>query len=700
MSKQLVQNLKTGKVEMRNVPSPACGRGEVLVATRASLISAGTERMLMDFAGKSLVGKAKERPDLAKKVVAKMRRDGVAGTLKGVFLRLDEPMPLGYSAAGEVVAVGADLAAEFEVGDRVAVAGAGLANHAEFNAVPRNLAVKIPDGLGYEEACYATLGAIALHGVRNAGVTLGDRVLVVGLGLVGQLAAQLCAAAGARVAGLDFNPGRMELAKKGGAQWVGTPDAIATAWQDFTGGRGFDSIILCAATDSDVPLEQAAEWARDRANVVLVGKVGTRFPYAAYMKKELNIRVSRSYGPGRYDPAYEQQGMSYPAGFVPHTERDNLAEVVRLAAAGLVKPRLLTSHTFAFGQALKGYDLIRSGKPSLGVVLAYPEDTGAEPTLKFKAAVKPHKGRVGVSFVGTGGFVRSVILPALAGIRGWSLQGVVSKGGLSAAHVAEKYRAAFAGTELDAVWVDAATQAVFIGTRHNAHAAQAVAALKAGKHVWVEKPLALTARDVDAVEKAHAKAGTVLMVGFNRRFSPALVPLKKQLEKVGGPKQILIRVNAGRLEGDSWQNGKEGGGRLLGEAVHFTDLAYWLAGAAPDEVVVTRGDGQDNYTITLNFVDGSLATIVYSSEGDPASSKERVEVMAGGVSAVMDNYRRTTWSENGKTKTLYRQSLMSGQQKGHAQALAAWLAAIKGDGSAPIAPDEIFTSSRLLLADE
>ncbi|MCP5404692.1 MAG: bi-domain-containing oxidoreductase [Pseudomonadaceae bacterium] len=695
MPKQIIQNLKSGKVEMVEVPTPACGAGEVVVATRASLISAGTERMMMDFAGKSLVGKAKERPDLARKVLAKMNRDGVADTLKGVFLRLDEPLPLGYSAAGEVVAVGRNLANEFKVGDAVAMAGAGLANHAQFNAVPRNLVVPMPKGLPYEHACYATLGAIALHGVRNADVKLGERVLVMGLGLVGQLVTQLCAAAGARVAAVDFNTARCKLAGEGGALWHGTPDAMAKHWQEFTDGRGFDAVLLCAATDSDGPLAQAAEWARDRANVVLVGKVGTRFDYASYMKKELNVRVSRSYGPGRYDPAYEGRGHTYPEGYVPHTERDNLAEVVRLMAAGKLRVDLLTTHTFPLEDALKGYGLVKEGK-GLGIVLAYPQ-AKAQPSIAVATPTLRVKGAVGISFLGCGGFVRSVVLPALKGLKGWNLQQVVSKGGLSAAHVAKRYGAAAVGTDVAALWKDKATHAVFIGTRHNVHAAQAVDALKAGKHVWVEKPLGLTAAEIDKVEKAHTKSGRVLMVGFNRRFSPALVPLKAKLEGVTSPKHILIRVNAGKLEGDNWQNGAEGGGRLLGEVVHFTDMALWLAGSEVSALEIAHGAGQDNYTISLGFADGSLATVIYSSEGDPAAPKERVEVMAGGASGVMDNYQRTTWSHNGYRQTLYKKPWHKGQEKGHAQALAAWLAAIRGEGEAPISPADIFASSRLLV---
>ncbi len=697
--KQVVQNLRSGKVELRDVPQPSVGRMEVLVKTHASLISAGTERMMMDFAGKSLVGKAKERPDLASKVINKMQRDGVVDTLSSVFARLEEPMPLGYSAAGEVVAVGAGIAHEFAVGDRVAVAGAGQANHAEINAVPRNLCVKLPEGVAYASACYSTLGAIALHGVRNAGVALGDRVLVVGLGLVGQLVSQLCAAAGARVAGVDMNLERCMLARQGGAHWAVGPQALAEGWKQFTDGRGFDAILICAATDSDGPIEQAAEWARDRATVILVGKVGTRFPYAAYRKKELTVRVSRSYGPGRYDPAFEVKGMDYPVGFVPWTERENLGEVVRLIGNGKLKVDLLTTHTFALEDALRGYDLIAKGLPCLGVVLAYPEEKGKRKEEKGRASAPKKEGKVGVSLLGVGGFARSVILPALSKLGGVELRGVVSKGGLSSAHVAGKYQAGFASSDANEIWSDKGTDAVMVMTRHNAHAAQALAALKAGKHLWVEKPLALTLEDIAKIEAAAEGSGRAVMVGFNRRYSPALVPLKAKLDAISGPKQVLVRVNAGRLEDGGWQQSDEGGGRLLGEVCHFTDLCVWMIareGVALETVHAVQGAGQDDYVVTLRFSDGSVGTVFYSSEGDASQAKERVEVFGGGGIGVMDNYMTTTWAQGGRKRKLYGKPMMRGQEKGHAHALAAWVKAWAGQGGLP-SVKELCDSSRVVL---
>lgn len=697
--KQVVQNLRSGKVELREVPHPTVGRNEVLVRTHASLISAGTERMMMDFAGKSLVGKAKERPDLASKVINKMQRDGVIDTLSSVFARLEEPMPLGYSAAGEVVGVGAGIAHEFKIGDRVAIAGAGQANHAEINAVPRNLCVKLPENVEFKQGCYATLGAIALHGVRNAGVQLGDRVLVVGLGLVGQLVAQMCAATGARVAGVDMNLERCMLARQGGAQWAVGPQALAEGWKQFTDGRGFDAILICAATDSDGPIEQAAEWARDRATVILVGKVGTRFPYAPYMKKELSVCVSRSYGPGRYDPAFEVKGLEYPVGFVPWTERENLGEVVRLIGAGRLKVDLLTTHTFPLEDALRGYDLIAKGLPCLGVVLAYPEIKGRIKKVALDGKDKK-KGKVGISLLGVGGFARSVMVPALVKIKRAELRGLVSKSGLSSAHVAAKYHAGFAVSDAETLWNDKDTDGVMIMTRHNAHAQQALTALKAGKHLWVEKPLALTLDDITKIEVMAEGSGRAVMVGFNRRFSPALLPLKKKLDDVSGPKQVLVRVNAGRLEEGGWQQSDEGGGRLLGEVCHFTDVCVWMlsgSGATLETVHAVQGAGQDDYVVTLRFSDGSVGTVFYSSEGDASQAKERVEVFGGGAIGVMDNYLRTTWARGGRKRTLYCKPMLRGQQKGHAQAVEAWVKACAGDETAIPPLAELCASSRVVL---
>jgi predicted dehydrogenase len=679
--KQITENVRKGRVEIREVPVPACGAGEVLVATRASLISAGTERMVMEFAEKSLLGKARARPDLVRKTLTKLKRDGLGATLQSVFGRLGEPLPLGYSAAGSVIAVGEKLSGEFAVGDAVAIAGAGLANHAEVNAVPRNLAVKVPDGVPFDHACYATLAAIALQGVRNAGVTLGDRVLVLGLGLVGQLAVQLCAAAGARVAGFDPNPQRGDLAVRGGATLAAhNPAAADAAFADFTHGRGFDAILICAATDSAGPVGQAAAWARDRANVVLVGKVGTAFPYADAMKKELVFKTSRSYGPGRYDPSFEQQGQNYPAGYVPHTERDHLREVLELMASHRLDVGLLTSHSFAFAAALEAYALIKKGG-TLGVVLTYGEQLPADEPCP---AITLRRDQLGLSLLGSGSFARGTLLPALVKLPGVKLLGIAGKGGLSAADAAHKFHAAYAASGEAKILADKNTHAVVIATRHSAHAAQVVAALKAGKHVWVEKPLCLTGKELDKIEATHAAHPHLLVVGFNRRFAPGVTALRRKLEGVKGPKQILIRVNAGKIDDGNWQHSAEGGGRLLGECCHFIDLALFLAGSPVQSVSATAGKGQDNYAITLRHKDGSLSTVLYTSDGDPALAKEFIEVFGGGTSASLRHYKPRGW--------------FSAPDKGHARALAAFVAACKGDAPPPLSAKEVFHSARVILA--
>lgn len=709
--KQVVQNLKSGKTELTIVPEPQCGAGEILVRTEASLISAGTEKMLMDFAGKSLLGKAQERPDLVQKVITKMQRDGVADTLKSVFLRLDEPMPLGYSAAGTVLKVGSKLAADFKVGDRVAVAGAGLANHAEVNAVPRNLAVKLPDSVPAEHGAYATLAAIALQGVRQAGVNIGDRVLVVGLGLVGQLVAQLARAAGAQVAALETNASRAELATEAGVHLVLNPaNNPAAAFNDFTDGRGFDSILLCAASESNAIISQAADWARDRATVVLVGKVGTGFPYAAYMKKELTVKTSRSYGPGRYDPAYEQGGVTYPVGYVPHTERDHLAEVVRHMAAGTLNVGLLTSHVFTFDDALDAYGLLNGKvakgekqKPVMGIVLHYPQPKKTKETAATTLVLKPKNGVLNVGVIGTGAFAKGMLLPALAATPGVKLAAFASKQGLSAAQCATRYEGT-AAPSAEAILDDRNIHAVIISTRHNTHAEMVKKALLAGKHVWIEKPVAMTRKELAEVQKAYAEATKkhgftpILMVGFNRRFAPAVQAIRTELDKTPGPRQVLVRVNAGRLE-PSWQHTPEGGGRLVGEVCHFSDLAICLQESPVTGSTITTGAGQDVYTLVLTHENGGVSTIMYSSEGDPAAAKEYAEVFAGGAIYMLNNYASATVSRSGKTKNLFSKPKLGGTNKGHAAALAAWAVACAGKAEAPVPVAELFASSAITLPE-
>jgi predicted dehydrogenase/threonine dehydrogenase-like Zn-dependent dehydrogenase len=690
--KQIFQSARSGRLELAEVPDPQVRPGHVLVATRASLISAGTERMVVDFARKSLAGKARERPDLVKKVLEKARRDGVAATFRAVMARLDEPLPLGYSAAGEVVEVGAGLEGVFRKGQRVAVAGAGLANHAELNLVPRNLAAPVPDAVGDEAAAFATLGAIALHAVRGLGVGLGDAVAVLGVGLVGQLAVQLLALQGARVVALDYNEARLALARAHGAElaWNLAEPGAASAVAALTEGVGCDAILIAAATESSEPLEAAAELARDRARVVMVGKTGTAFPYAAFMKKELSITVSRSYGPGRYDDAFENRGVKYPVGFVRWTETENLREIVRLLARGLDVAPLVT-HRFRFEDAERAYALVTGGgEPHLGVVLGYEKRAPAAPAA-LPAPRKAAEGCV-LGVIGAGAFARTVLLPELARMKDVTLRVIATRRGMTAEHARRQFKFERCATEADAVLDDPSINAVLIATRHASHAELTARALEAGKSVFVEKPLAVDAAGIARVMEARAKSAGFFLVGFNRRFAPMTAKARAHLAKLPGPKFLLLRVNAGALPGESWINAaEEGGGRVVGELCHFVDLARALVGSAIASVDAAAA-GRDDLSVSLGFADGSLATIAYTALGDTSFSKERFEAFAGGSVVTIDNFLTLTVTADGRTRTE-----KASQDKGHAAELAAFVEGV-AEGRAPVDEAELAETSRATLA--
>jgi len=695
--KQVVQSARGGGLSLKEVPEPLVTDGHLLVRTRASLISSGTDRLVTGFANKSLVAKAAARPDLVKKVVAKARRDGVAAALRAAFARLDEPLPLGYSAAGVVEAVGAGLEGKFRVGQRVAMAGAGLANHAEVNLVPGNLAAPVPDDANDEEACFGTLAAIALHAVRNLGLSLGESAAVIGCGLVGQLAVRFLELSGVRAVALDYTAARLELARYGGAELAlnlaeGDPSGAIMA---TTGGLGCDGVLIAAATDSSEPFELAARIARDRARVCLVGLTGTEFPYRDYMQKELSIVVSRSYGPGRYDAEYEQRGMSYPPGYVRWTETANLTEAVRLMSRRsdrrlAVEP--LISHRFAFDKAEDAYALV-TGKtePHLGVVLRYAEALKRDGVVRLRVpahvatAAKP--GACVVGLIGAGNFARVEILPRLKAMPGVTLKTVVAQRGTSAAHAREKFGFEQASADADDVLNDPAINAVIIATPHSTHAELTARALGAGKNVYVEKPLALSRDEINRVIAARNGSAGFFQVGFNRRAAPLAVEMRTMLAKAGGAKSLLIRVNAGALPKESWlADEAEGGGRILGEMCHFVDLARFLIGAPIVSVGAsaarTAGVVSEDVSATLSFSDGSLATIVYTALGDTGRSKELIEAYAGGKAMAIDDFRRGAGA----------------QDKGHAAALAAFIAAVKAGGPAPYPEDELIETSLATIA--
>ena len=700
--KQVLQSLKTGAVSVTDVPAPARPDNGVLVRAVASLVSAGTERMVVEFAEKSLWQKARARPDLARQVLQRLRREGLGATFATVSRNLAQPMPLGYSLVGEVIDAGPQTTGA-AIGDLVACAGGSIANHAEFVAVPERLFARLPAGFAdrvpVEHAAFTTLGAIALHGFRLARPQLGERVAVVGLGLLGQLSVQIAKAAGCRVFGVDLDAQRVALARSLGADHAVVRDAAEGEGQAFSEGQGFDVVLLTADTRSNDPVELAAAVARDRAQVVAVGAFDLSLPRKGFFAKELHFQVSRSYGPGRYDPTYELHGADYPIGYVRWTEERNLEAFVHLLASGAVNVERLITHRFAIAEAPRAYDVItgKTQEPFLGVVLTYPP--GAEPKTRIDApaaaAVRPAAATTGVSLVGAGLFATATLLPALKGARGVALRGVVSEKGVSARTVSDAAGFAFCSSRLDDVLEDASTDAVFLLTRHHLHASQVIRGLGAGKHVFVEKPLCLTRGELAEIDAAYrARPDRVLMVGFNRRFAPLAVRLR-EFVGTGEPLMITYRVNAGYLPPEHWtQDPAQGGGRLLGEVCHFIDFACWLAGEAPHDVVARAMADigryrQDNLAITLAFPSGSVASIVYAANGDKHAGKERVEVFSGGRIGVLDDFRSLELHRNG---TVRRERARGATDKGHAAECAQFIEAVQGRRAAPIAYAAIVAS--------
>ena len=702
--KQLTQNLRTGKLALDEVPVPLLRDQGILVRNGASLVSAGTERMMLQLAKKSLVGKARERPDLVRKVLDKLRRDGFLATLKTIREKLDNEVPMGYSAAGEVIAVGA-RAGKFEVGQGVACAGAGYANHAEVNYVPRLLAVPVPEGVATEAAAYSTVGTIALQGVRNADVRFGETVVVLGLGLIGQLTVQILKAAGCRVVGLDLDPSRVALAADNGADLalVIQRDRTENEVLQFTRGRGADAVLITAATDSNAPVEQAAELARDRARVVMVGITGSDIPRTPYFKKELTFIVSRSYGPGRYDPQYEEHGHDYPVGYVRWTENRNIEAFLDLVAAGSVRPEVCTTHRFPIDDAEAAFELILGNRePYLGVVLTYPDRPGDEETVKTSrvsltsTAEKKPLGQVGVSCIGAGGFARSVHLPNLTKLPKVQRRGIVDASGMAARSAAKKFGFSFCASADDEIYGDADTDAIIITTPHSQHADAVCRALAAGKAVLVEKPLAISLEQLARVREAFASSHGRLMVGFNRRFSPLAVELKEFITG-RGPLSVIYRCNAGPLPADHWIADPAEGGRILGEACHFFDFFAYLTGSDPQTVHAATPTTQsaDDAMVTVTYADGSVCQLAYTSTGPSSFSKERLEVFAGGCAGVLEDFRRLQFHASGKRP---KQRKLLQADKGHGTELAAFIAALHSGADMPIGADSLVATTLVSLA--
>ncbi len=700
--KQLLQSLKDGTSEIADVPAPRCGSGQVLVQTSLSLVSAGTERMLVEFGKGNLLSKARSQPDKVKQVLEKARSDGIAATYEAVRSKLDQPVALGYCNVGQVLESRADGFAE---GDRVVSNGA----HAEIVSVPKNLCARIPDNVSDEAASFTVLAAIGLQGIRLAKPTLGECIVVTGLGLIGLLTVQMLRAQGCTVIGIDPEASRRELARGFGAHVVDPiKDDVEAAALTVSRGAGVDAVIITASTKSNDPVSQAARMCRKRGRIVLVGVVGLELSRADFYEKELSFQVSCSYGPGRYDPAYEEGGQDYPIGFVRWTEQRNFQAVMDLMASGALQVEPLITHRFALEDGADAMSLLTSGEQSMGILLTYPERNDDEAPSRLVALGAPSAAETGsgarvvAGFLGAGNYASRVLIPAFdaAGAR---LQTVVSGGGVSAVHFGKKFNFAEAASNAQLVFENDAINTVVVATRHNAHAAQTLAALRAGKHVFCEKPLCLTQDELSEIETELAgRQDQKLLVGFNRRFAPQIVKMKALLDPVDQPKHVLITVNAGDIPADHWtQDSEVGGGRIVGEACHFIDLARFLVGSPIEHsgaIAIGRHPAvavrDDKVTITLGFADGSVATILYVANGHKGFPKERVEVFAGGRVLQLDNFlklRAWGWADFSKMN-LWK------QDKGANALVAAFADSIRDGSPQPIPKKEIIEVSRVTIA--
>lgn len=701
--KQILQSLDTGGTEVAEVPCPAVGRGQVLIRSACTLVSAGTERMLLEFGRAGLLEKARRQPDKVRMVLDKIRTDGLMPTIEAVRNKLDQPLPVGYCNAGVVVEVGEGVTG-FKVGDRVASNG----RHAEMVCVPSNLCAKIPDAVSDDAAAFTVLGAVALQGIRLVQPTLGEAFAVIGLGLVGLMTVQLLRAQGCRVLGLDFDRGRLELARQFGAETVelaagGDPVAAAMA---FSMGRGVDGVLIAASTQSSDPVHQAAAMCRKRGRIVLVGVTGLELSRADFYEKELTFQVSCSYGPGRYDPEYEEKGHDYPLGYVRWTEQRNFEAVLQMMAERRLDVMPLISHRFPIQDAAKAYDVILGNQPSLGVLLEYPRETGAASTVKQRTAaltggIPPRAGGPVIGFLGAGSYASSVLVPAFAATRA-RLRSIASAGGLTGAHVGKRFGFELSTTDISAVFGDPRIDTVVIATRHDSHAGYVVDGLKAGKHVFVEKPLAIRADEIASIEetarsaRASGGAAPILMVGFNRRFAPHVVRVKALLEPVRDPKTFVMTVNAGAVPPEHWTRDPDsGGGRIVGEACHFIDLLRFLAGSPiVGQQVTSAGTADACVTISLRFSDGSAGTVHYLSNGHRSFPKERLEVFCGGRVLELDNFRtlRGFGWPGFKSMRLWR------QDKGQKACVEAFVSAIREGKPSPIPLPELLEVARVTLA--
>jgi predicted dehydrogenase/threonine dehydrogenase-like Zn-dependent dehydrogenase len=686
----LLQSLADGSTQLVDVPVPAATGASLVVESRASVVSAGTERMLVEFGRAGWLEKARRQPDKVRQVVDKIRTDGIGPTLSAVRAQLDAPIPIGYCQAGIVVETGPRVE-RFAPGDRVVTNGP----HAEYVRVPHTLAAHIPEGVSFEAAAFTPLAAIGLQGLRLAAPTLGETIVVYGLGLIGLLTVQLARANGCDVIGIDRDSSRLALAERFGARTIGAAEGVdvTRAVLDLTAREGADAVLLTLATDDDEPVHAAAAMSRKRGRVVLVGVTGLHLRRDDFYRKELSFQVSCSYGPGRYDPMHEEQGVDYPRGFVRWTEARNFEAVLALMAAGRVDPTPLVTHRFDIGDAARAYDTVIGSEPSLGIVLRYPERSeakGAPQRSVILRSDEPQPGRGVIGWIGSGNFASRVLIPAFAKA-GAMLHTLASSGGVSAAVVGKREGFRRATTDPDTLLGNEMIDTILVTTRHDTHASWTRRALQAGKHVFVEKPLALNLEDVDRIASTLERSSAVMCVGFNRRYAPMAVRAREALRGRTGPLVVDILVNAGSIPRDHWtQRPDEGGGRIVGEAVHFIDLARFFVGAPIAELQVKTAGVEDIAALHLGFADGSVASIRYLANGHRGFPKERVELFADGSVVRIDNWRTMRgWGVGGLTT-----HLPHAQDKGHTALAAAFVAAVRDAGPPPISPEEILEVSR------
>jgi predicted dehydrogenase/threonine dehydrogenase-like Zn-dependent dehydrogenase len=697
--KQILQSPKSGKLQLAEVPAPALQEGYVLVRNAYSVVSPGTERLMMEFARKSVLGKARSRPDLVRQFARKMRNDGPLATYRTAMSRLEIPQALGYSCAGVVEAVGEGWS-EFAPGDHVACAGAGYANHAEFVVVPENLVAPVPRDLDLKRAAFATIGAIAMHGLRIASPTLGEVAVVIGLGLIGQLAIQMLRANGCRVLGIDVAPERVEEALEQGAEWTYASNAIPESWKDVaTGGYGGDFALVTAASSSAAPIHQAAELCRQKGRVVLVGMMPMELERQTFYDKELELRMSTSYGPGRYDRSYEEIGLDYPLPYVRWTENRNLRSFLALVASGAVDPGKLRTTEVPFAEAEATYERLSEGRnPSVAVAFRYDDAPDARREIRL-AAVREAVGTrpLGVSVFGAGNYARGMLLPLIAKQQGLALRHVVAIAGAEARDAAERFGFATCGTD-PALALGNDVDLVVIATRHDSHAELAEQALRAGKAVWLEKPLALDTQGISRVVEAFRDTGGFLTVGFNRRFSAHARAIRSAFGQRSGPLSIHYTVAAGVPPTASWlMDPREGGGRIVGEVCHFVDLCSYLLGELPRSVFARRLSADptrdDSSVILLQYPSGSLATIEYLSRTQQDLAKERFEVSGENRTARCENFRLTRINNARAVRTF-------NQDKGQERAIAEVIAAIRRGAPSPLAIDEAVSATLATFAAE